>query len=118
MELKWSSLISLKLEEVSRINEIAGAYKLVYQDPSKNNFYVYYVGQAENLKERFYQHLIEVEKNNCCIEYLREYHCFFRATAVAKQSNRDGIEVTLYNKYKPECVEKIPDAEQIDINFT
>ena len=117
MQLNWTSRLSLTNERVETIKEIAGVYRLIYRQPDDNSYYVYYVGQAENLRERLYKHLPENETSSCCKKHLKNYNCYFRAAAVSRQSDRDGIEVTLYNKYKPECVEKIPDAEPIDINF-
>ena len=117
MQLNWTSRLPLTSEKVQTIREIAGVYKLIYYQLSDEGYYVYYVGQADNLRDRLYQHLPSNEANSCCSKYLKNYNCYFRAAAVSRQSDRDGIEVTLYNKYKPECVEKIPDVEPIDINF-
>ena len=117
MQLKWTSRIKLDQDGANRINEIAGVYRLIYYSPEKNDYYVYYVGQADNLKSRLSQHLIEAENNACCSTYLKKYTCYFRAAGVSSQADRDGAEVALFNKFKPTCTERIPDVEPININF-
>ena len=118
MKLKWTQRISLDEDSVGTINSVAGVYKLMHYDSSKKKYYVHYVGQASDLKDRISKHLPDAETNKCCKKHLDEYDCYFRAAAVSKQEDRDGAEVALYNEYKPSCVEKVPDVEPIEINFT
>jgi excinuclease UvrABC nuclease subunit len=102
--------------EVSKLKQEAGVYRLEYYNPNNLAFYAYYVGQASNLNNRIYQHLAGNETNSCCSQYLRKYNCYFKAALVSKQADRDGIEVYLYNHFKPTCVEKIPDVTAIEVN--
>ena len=117
MKLNWTARIPLTGSGVSRIREIAGVYRLIYYNPSDQKYYVYYVGQAENLKERLQEHLIMNETNKCCLRHLNNYSCYFRAAVVENQSERNGAEVALYNYFGPSCVERIPDVRPLDINF-
>ncbi|MFH1656944.1 MAG: hypothetical protein ABH919_00535 [bacterium] len=117
MKLNWTERISLTQSGVDRIKAIAGVYRLIYYDRSKDKYYIYYVGQAEDLNDRLTQHLSGNETNECCQEHLNNYTCYFRAAAVSRQADRDGAEVALYNYYKPSCVDRIPDVDPIDINF-
>lgn len=118
MQVKWTELITLDQTGVNRIkDDIAGVYRISHYDSGKNSYYVHYVGQAENLKERLGQHLYGSETNSCCNGFLKNNKCYFRACAISSQSDRDGAEVALYEKYKPQCVERIPDVVAIDINF-
>ena len=117
MKLNWTEQISLTQQGVNRIKTIAGVYRLVYYDGGKGGYYIYYVGQAEDLNDRLSQHLPGNEKNACCQRHLSNYSCYLRAAAISQQSDRDGVEITLYNHYKPSCVERIPDVDPININF-
>lgn len=117
MRLIWTSRIELSKSGIARIKQVSGVYKLIYYNNSDNKYYVYYVGQATDLNSRLTDHTIDYEENECCQKYLKNYSCFFRAARVLNQSDRDSIEVTLYHKYEPDCVEKIPNAKPIDINF-
>lgn len=117
MQLKWTERISLTESGINRIKPVAGVYRLINHDQNDNKYYVYYVGQAQDLNERLSQHLSGNEVNKCCQKHLDDYTCYFRAAAVSQQADRDGIEVALYNQYKPTCVERIPDVDPIDVNF-
>lgn len=117
MKLNWTERIVLIQSGVDRIKAVAGIYRLIYHNRDKDTYYVHYVGQAENLNDRLTQHLSGNETNKCCQRHLDNYTCYFRAAAISRQADRDGAEVALYNKFKPTCVERIPDVDPIDINF-
>lgn len=117
MQINWTNRIELTEDGVSTIKEVSGVYRLIYYNPNKQDYFVYYVGQAVNLKKRLTDHLLGNEQNTCCDKHLRNYKCYFRAAAVAQQSDRDAIEVALYNKFSPSCTEKVPDVEPADVNF-
>jgi len=117
MNLKWTERFLLTESGVDRIKAIAGVYRLIYYDRNRGKYYVYYVGQADDLNDRLAQHLSGEEMNKCCQRHLDNYTCYFRAAAVSQQSDRDGAEVALYNHFEPSCVERIPDVDPIDINF-
>ena len=117
MKLNWTERIPLTESGVSRIKAIAGVYRLIYYNAQKEKYFVYYVGQAEDLNERLGQHLPDTEASACCLGYLRGYTCYLRAAAVSRQADRDGAEVALYNHFEPPCVERIPDVDSIEINF-
>lgn len=117
MQIKWTELIELTDKGVSRIREIAGVYRLSYYDRATQKYYVYYIGQAENLNTRLSEHLEGNEENECCEKHLQRYSCYFRVAAVARQADRDSIEVALYNHFNPSCTEKIPDVQPADVNF-
>jgi len=117
MQLKWTERIPLTQSGVNRIKAIAGVYRLINYNRTDDKYYVYYVGQADDLNNRLAQHLPGNETNECCQKYLNDYTCYFRAAAISGQADRDGAEVALYNKFKPTCVERIPDVKPIEINF-
>ncbi len=117
MQVKWTELIPLDEDGINRIREVSGVYRISHYDQDNKSYYIHYVGQAENLKERLNQHLYGNETNSGCNKFLKSHDCYFRACIVSTQSNRNGAEVALYEKYSPECVERIPDVEAININF-
>lgn len=117
MQVKWTDLKPLDQDNVNRISEVSGVYRISHYDSSDKKYYVHYVGQAKNLNERLNQHLPGNEVSLCCNKFLKNYNCYFKACAISTQSDRDGAEVALYEKYNPDCVEKIPDVEALDINF-
>ncbi len=102
---------------VNRIKAIAGVYRLINYSRADDKYYVYYVGQADDLNNRLSQHLSGNETNKCCQKYLDNYTCYFRAAAISRQADRDRAEVALYNKFEPTCVERIQDVKPLEINF-
>ena len=117
MNLKWTGRTPLTKVNVDNLRNLAGVYRLIYYDATKEKYIVYYVGQAKDLNKRLSEHLLGNEKKKCCEGYLNKYDCYFRATAISKESDRDGAEVALYNRFEPPCVDKIPDVDPIEINF-
>lgn len=117
MQLKWTDRIPLIQSGVNRIGVIAGIYRLINYNRVDDKYYIYYVGQANDLNNRLTQHLPGNEANKCCQRYLDNYTCYFRTAAISGQADRNGAEVALYNKFKPTCVERIPDAKPIEINL-
>ena len=114
---KWTNLIKLDSAGVLRIKDISGVYRLSYFSPVNQKYYVYYVGQATDLNDRLGDHLPDNEEDRCCQRYLDKYDCFFRAAAVSRQDNRDGIEATLFDHFEPNCSERKPDVDPININI-
>jgi excinuclease UvrABC nuclease subunit len=66
MQLKWTERISLTQSGVNRIKAIAGVYRLINYSRADDKYYVYYVGQADDLNNRLSQHLPGNETNECC----------------------------------------------------
>jgi len=117
MQLNWTDRKEIKEENIINIKKTSGVYRLIYFSPIKNDYYIYYVGQAEDLNKRISEHLLGQETNSCCVKYLKNYTCYFRVAEVEKKEDRDAIEVTLYAHFKPTCVDIKPDAKPIEINF-
>ena len=118
MKLTWTNLTPLAKEKVGEADESAGVYRLSYYCEKDEKYRVYYVGQSKNLRSRLSDHLPNNEEDECCEKYLGKYDCYFRTALISKQSDRDGAEVALYDYYKPKCVERKPDVDPIEINFS
>lgn len=80
--------------------------------PSKSGVYlltsgarncVFYVGQANNLKERLRQHISSSENNACIRRNLTTENCNYFYILFESQSDRDKAEREYYYQYKPEC---------------
>ena len=78
-----------------------GVYRLIYKKGEK--YYVFYVGQSDDLERRLLEHLGTSEPNSCIKRHLRDYSCFFRFLSVSSQVDRDRIEYEEIEEYKPTC---------------
>ena len=78
-----------------------GVYRLIYQKGT--DYYVFYVGQSDNLQRRLMDHLGASEKDFCIKRHLRDYSCFFRYIEIPSLDERLRIEREQIQEYNPEC---------------
>lgn len=71
MQVKWTELIPLDEDGVNTIREVSGVYRISHYDQDNKSYYIHYVGQAENLKERLNQHLYGNETNSGCNKFFK-----------------------------------------------
>lgn len=117
--ISWTKLTSLTEQSIEVLSAgIGGVYRLSYKS-SDGNYYVFYVGQAEDIKERLLQHLSASEMNECIKNYLRTEDCFFRYAKITRQYLRDATERKAYGEYGPKCNYQEPSGSlEIDVNLT
>jgi len=104
--LKWSKLIHFKLDYVNSVPEQAGVYEILERTKKNDEKYVLsrrYVGQADNLRERFRQHLSESEPDTCIKDLAKDVNSHFDYTLVEDEDDRKDAEQALYDKYRPKC---------------
>lgn len=98
----WSSRYNYNSTDVNRYAPSnGGVYRLIHKRTEK--FYVFYVGQSNNLKRRLLEHLSPSESDTCIKRHLRDYTCYFRFIEIASQSERDKVERQQIQEYKPSC---------------
>jgi excinuclease UvrABC nuclease subunit len=117
MQITWSSFQNLTEENVRKyVPKDAGVY-LLWVKLKNEKWRCYYVGQADDLERRLLEHLSDEEKNPCIKTNVHDYISGYKYAKVARQSDRDGIEKSLYDHYEPECNEKDPGGEPIEVNL-
>ena len=79
----------------------SGVYRLIYH--LGESYYVFYVGQSEDLQKRLNDHLASSEENSCIKQHLREHACYFRYLEIDSASERDSIEQEQIDKFEPKC---------------
>lgn len=75
---------------------------------SDGKYYRDYVGQTDDLHERFLGHLSPFEPNLCVKRKLRDEVSYFRYALVTSKDDRLDAEQTLYDRYRPTCNEERP----------
>ena len=99
---EWSQRYAYTEENVRRYTPTSGGvYRLI--NKKGEDFYVFYVGQSNNLERRLLEHLSPNESDECIKRHLRQYSCYFRYVEVASQSERDRIEQEQIQEYNPTC---------------
>jgi len=118
--LTWTKLTSLDEKSVEALpNDLPGVYRLSYKADDAN-YYVFYVGKAEDIKTRLLQHLSPNENNVCIKNYLSTKGCFFRYAKITKAAYiREAAERQMYKQYEPTCNEKEPEGrDDVKVNLT
>ncbi len=118
MTISWSSFSSkfTEAEMKQYVPNAAGVY-LLWVKLKNGNWRCFYAGQTDDLKRRLLEHLNNNETNKCIKNKVTNYIYGFEYAKVVKQTERDGIEKFLYDHYKPECNDKDPGSEPIEVNL-
>ncbi len=117
--LTWTKLTKLNEPLIKDLeDEIPGVYRLSYK-ATDGNYYIFYVGQADNIKQRLLQHISSYETSECIKDYFRTKECFFRYAKITKDYVRDATERKVYGEYGPKCNYQEPQGRSdININLT
>lgn len=107
IEITWSKLLSFKKEEIEKLEEFSGVYRLS-KKKEDGKYYVFYVGSAENIKEKLLSHLSEDSDRVKQFSTLGD--CSFRYAPIAEKNIRESIERQLYRHYLPELNPKEPES--------
>jgi excinuclease UvrABC nuclease subunit len=118
LEVTWSSLISLKKEQVQNLpDDTAGVYRLSYVHEDKN-VYVFYVGKSNNIKTDLLNILDGNTADNINF-FLKLKTCYFKWVKLDGETERSAAQRQLYKFYQPTCNDKMPDGDDsITINVT
>ena len=99
---EWSNRYSYTEANVQKYAPLtAGVYRLIYK--RGDNYYVFYVGQSDNLERRLLDHLRPSEPDACIKRHLREYDCFFRFIEISSLDERNRVEREQIDEYNPPC---------------
>ena len=117
--LTWTQLAELSDNSVEKLaDDLAGVYRFSYK-ADDGNYYVFYIGKAEDIKKRLLEHLSSSEQNVCIKNYLATKKCFFRYAKITKDYIRDTAEKQMYKQYEPSCNDKEPEGrDDVKVNLT
>lgn len=101
--LNWAGYRLIDENDIKKLPQYAGVYKLATHILATDKYKPFYVGQADSIYDRTIQHKGNSEKNAGIKENFREYAIYINHAEVKFQSDRDSVEVALYNNYKPSC---------------
>lgn len=114
-KLNWSKLIVLNHENVGKLDDVEGVYRVSKSEGDR--VLVFYVGRG-NIKERLLYHLSDVESNECVKSTIQAHHCFFRYSIIKQEQVRKAAERKLYRVYAPQCNSVLPDgSDDIVVNL-
>lgn len=102
VKLEWSKIIKYDRANYEIVPEIAGVYEILVKQ-NTGGYKRRYIGQADNLRKRFLEHLSEEEPNECIKKYLKNYICGFDYALVFDENDRKDAEQALFIKYQEEA---------------
>ena len=124
LKLEWTAMKKYVPENVDGFAPTEGGVYRVAQSRYQGMI-TFFVGQAENLRERLQQHLLPDEPNEelrLAIELSKtgqQYsECYFRCAVIANKADRDGAERALFDYFKPSANKTAPSAAPAEINIT
>jgi excinuclease UvrABC nuclease subunit len=101
--LYWTKLNQLTEAAAKAIpDNVPGVYRLSYKSED-GNFYVFYIGKADDIKKRLCEHISDSEMNVCIRNYLKTKVCYYRYAKVTASYIREAAEKQMYNHYQPVC---------------
>lgn len=116
-KLIWTKLVPLNDEEINKIPENSkGVYRLTFHNAVDDKYYVFYVGTADNLKEKLRSHLNETDIL-CIRNYIDTKKCFFRYSIITEEYVRNAAARRVYKYFEPPCnTTEIEGRDDIEIN--
>lgn len=115
--LTWTKLNKLDEGNINSMpDNLPGVYRLSYKGKD-GSYYVFYVGQARDIKERLSEHLSEAEDNVCIKIYLSKEECFFKYAKISREDLRNTAERQMYRHYEPVCNIKEPEEGGENFQF-
>ena len=101
IKIRWSEIIKYIRRNSESIPEEPGVYEILVKQ-STGRYKRRYVGQTDDLKRRFLEHLSEDEPNEYIKKYLEKYNCGFDYALLHGENDRKDVERTLYYRYREE----------------
>jgi hypothetical protein len=120
--LTWMNLVLLDKTNIENIPEnTPGVYRLSYTLDAGKNYYVFYVGQSDNLRQALLS-IIDPDNGDrkiCIVKHLNLGGCKFRYAVIKDVEVRNAAERQVYKFYQPPCNEPMVSVnENIIINVT
>jgi len=102
IEINWSKLIPLQEEDIEKLGNVGGVYR-ISKKADDGKYYVFFIGSAENIKEKLSVHMSTAEPNDRLQKFLSQGGDFvFRYAVVQEKSIQEAIEKQMYKQYIPE----------------
>lgn len=98
IQLKWSKMIPWEAKYSENVPQESGVYEILVKQ-STEEYARRYIGEAENLRDRFGQWLQANGENECVESHLGKHICRFDFALVGNKNDRKDAELALYLKY-------------------
>lgn len=119
IDLTWTRLTELNEQNILALpTNLSCVYRLSYLH-TDTKAYVFYVGQAQDLKTSLAAHRSTDESNICIKNYIQTTKCFFKYAPLTEAAEKNSAHRQLYKFYQPSCNDQLPDGDDnITINVS
>ncbi len=118
MEIEWSRLMLYNSNQVQHeVEAKPGIYRLSTK-LADGELYVFYVGEAEDLRDALFAHMGENEVDSCVQKNVKYNICYLKFAYIHEELKRKGAFKFLYEKFKPECNKAPPPGLAIEVNLS
>ncbi len=118
MEIAWSRLMLYSMKEVQHeVEPRPGVYRLSTK-LADGEISVFYVGEAENLRNALFFHLGDDETDSCIQKTVHYKICYLKFAYVDDSKQRPGVYRYVYEKFKPECNKLPPPGPAVEVNLS
>jgi len=113
----WDGVIEYDEDNGNDIPESAGIYEILVKKKDEEKYIRRYIGQTNNLTDRFYAHLSDEEENEDILDGVRKYVCGFDYALIDSEADRKDAEQKLYDKYQHQWNQERPEGSSRDLEI-
>lgn len=117
MNITWSKFYNLTNDDIQKHVPKSARVYLLWVKLQNGKWRCFYVGQADNLEKRLFDHTSDSESNGCIKTKVLKRVCWFEYAKIGKQGDRNGIEKFFYDHFSPECNKSDPGGTPIEVNL-
>ena len=113
--VKWNEI---KIQNIDVIKNKPGIYIFSTKQKIDNKYAVNYIGQSVNLQDRIINHFSDSEENKDLKRHIGKGYLMKISYTYIDEEYLDGVELFLYNYYKPTFNKQSPPGDkQISCNL-
>lgn len=99
IDVYWSGVEEYIEENGKNIPEDSGVYEILVKNKNTGKYMRHYIGQADDLRERYYEHLSDNEENEGISGGVSKWVCGFDFALIDDEDDRKDAEKGLYEKH-------------------
>lgn len=112
----WSKIIPYRENNSDEVPEKAGVYEILVKR-GDGKYDRKYIGQSNNLNDRFFSHMSDQEENENIKNGLKKHYCSFDYALLDSEEDRKDAEQKLYDKHGYDWNQVRPEGSGRDLNI-
>ncbi len=117
IHIYWKGVKEYKEESKNQIPNDGGVYEILVKNKNTGKFIRKYIGQTEDLQQRYLEHLSDDEENSDIYNGVRKYVCGFDHVLVEDEDDRKDAEKNLYKEHDYSWNEQEPEGSDRNLEI-